>query len=120
MKIQRIENYPSARKLDCCSPKPKDVSFGFGEDYGPDPSMEPEFNHASKPSTLKSLWLMVEIPAVLIKEAVQDALEEHREMKKYKAMLKEQDRTKQEKEEKPDDDGIDKTIDFDDSNPIVA
>lgn len=100
MKIQRINTYTTSNNLDCCKPKPKNINFGFGEDYGPDPCMEPEFNRSPKdPSTLKSLWLMVEIPAVCIKEALEDALNDYKAAKHYKAMFKEQDRLKKEAEQ---------------------
>ncbi|MBO8431425.1 hypothetical protein IAC76_08570 [Spirochaetes bacterium] len=97
MKVSSIQNYTSAHNLSC-KPKPNHVSFGFGEDYGPDPN-EQEYNRNAKdPSTLKSLWLMVEIPAVIIKDAIKDAIEVHKETQKYKAKFKEQDRLKKEQE----------------------
>lgn len=100
MKIQRINTYTPSNNLDCCKPKPKNINFGFGEDYGPDPCMEPEFNRSPEnPSTLKSLWLMVEIPAVCIKEALEDVFADHQATKRYKAMFREQERLKKEAEQ---------------------
>lgn len=101
MKINAINFYTSTQN-HACKPKSQNVHFGFGEDYGPDPN-EQEYNrNASDPSTLRSLWLLVEIPAVLIKEAVQDAIAVHRETRKYKAMYKEQEKLKQQEQIKLD------------------
>lgn len=115
MKIDSISTYKFTHDCGCGKPKPKNVSFGFGEDYGTDPSLEPEFNRMPKdPSTLKSLWLMVEIPVAFLKEAIQDAFEVHRETQKYKAKFKEQERQKKLEEEKSSDSGLntDNSMDY--------
>ncbi len=98
MKVSSIQNYTSAHNL-LCKQNRNHVSFGFGEDYGPDPN-EQEYNRNAKdPSTLKSLWLMVEIPAAFLKDAIKDAIEMHKETQKYKAKFKEMDRLKKEQGE---------------------
>lgn len=89
MKVNSISNHTHLHKSDCCKPKPKNVSFGFGEDYGPDAN-EQEYNrNAKNPSTLKSLWYMIEIPAVHIYEALEELIADQKETRKYKARLRE-------------------------------
>ena len=91
MKINAIQSQSFTHSMDCgcCKPKPQNISFGFGEDYGPDPSVDPDFSRGAKnPNAMRSLWMLVEMPVAIIKDALQDQLELYKEERKYKERLK--------------------------------
>ena len=72
MKINAINsfNYATKNKINNNQkPQHKNVSFGFSEDYGYDYD-DRDFRDAKDPNTLRTLWLLVQLPAVLLWEGL--------------------------------------------------
>ena len=84
MKINSIHNYSEWNCNTNCRPKPKNINFGFSEDYGPDLFMEPDFNSGHKePSTINTIKLIIEIPLVLLRDFINERREMHEDLKMY-------------------------------------
>lgn len=71
--IKNLGNYPQKRH--------ENVSFGFGEDYGSDPS-ENAFPNASNPSTLNSLKYLAQLAFAAGKELLGSDKERLREIER--------------------------------------
>lgn len=72
MKINAINsyNYTTKNKINNNQkPQHKNVSFGFSEDYGYDYD-DRDFRDAKDPNTLRTLWLLFQLPAVLLWEGL--------------------------------------------------
>lgn len=72
MKINAINsyNYTTKNKINNNQkPQHKNVSFGFSEDYGYDYD-DRDFRNAKDPNTLRTLWLLFQLPAVLLWEGL--------------------------------------------------
>ena len=72
MKINAINSYSYANKNKINNnqkPQHKNVSFGFSEDYGYDYD-DRDFRNAKDPNTLRTLWLLFQLPAVLLWEGL--------------------------------------------------
>lgn len=72
MKINAINSYSYANKNKINNNQKtqhKNVSFGFSEDYGYDYD-DRDFRNAKDPNTLKTLWLLFQLPAVLLWEGL--------------------------------------------------
>lgn len=72
MKINAINSYSYANKNKINNnqkPQHNNVSFGFSEDYGYDYD-DRDFRNAKDPNTLKTLWLLFQLPAVLLWEGL--------------------------------------------------
>lgn len=72
MKINAINSYSYANKNKINNNQKtqhKNVSFGFSEDYGYDYD-DRDFRNAKDPNTLRTLWLLFQLPAVLLWEGL--------------------------------------------------
>lgn len=72
MKINAINsyNYTTKNKINNNQkPQHNNVSFGFSEDYGYDYD-DRDFRNAKDPNTLRTLWLLFQLPAVLLWEGL--------------------------------------------------
>lgn len=72
MKINAINSYSYANKNKINNnqkPQHNNVSFGFSEDYGYDYD-DRDFRNAKDPNTLRTLWLLFQLPAVLLWEGL--------------------------------------------------
>lgn len=72
MKINAINsyNYTTKNKINNNQkPQHNNVSFGFSEDYGYDYD-DRDFRDAKDPNTLRTLWLLFQLPAVLLWEGL--------------------------------------------------
>ena len=72
MKINAINSYSYANKNKINNnqkPQHKNVNFGFSEDYGYDYD-DRDFRNAKDPNTLRTLWLLFQLPAVLLWEGL--------------------------------------------------
>lgn len=55
MKINSITSYGSSINLKNTSNTRRNVAFGFGEDYGTNPFVDPQFENGKKPSTWNAI-----------------------------------------------------------------
>ena len=72
MKINAINSYSYANKNKINNNQKtqhKNVSFGFSEDYGYDYD-DRDFRNAKDPNTLRTLWLLFQLPEVLLWEGL--------------------------------------------------
>lgn len=93
MRIQNITSYKSSINLKQNSShnnRNTNPSFGFGEDYGVNPFTEPEFENGSDQNFFKAVGYMFAVPAVIVKEVIENKIEEHRQNKKIQRMLEEE------------------------------
>lgn len=113
MRINSITSYRSSYNNSRQTPvnNNRKVSFGFGEDYGMDPS-ENAFPNASKPSTLKSLKYLAELACAAGSELFGSDNERLRQIERLGWELEERER----REELARREQLNKTDDSDDDD----
>lgn len=102
MKINSITFYKSSniQNLGNASHKKREnVSFGFGEDYGSDPS-ENAFPNASKPSTLNSLKYLAQLAFAAGSELLGSDKERLQEIERLGWRYEEQEKREEEERRK--------------------
>lgn len=93
MRIQNITPYKSSINLKQNlnnNNRNANPSFGFGEDYGVNPFIEPEFENGSDQNFFKAVGYMFAVPVVIVKEVIENKIEERRQNKEIKRMLEEE------------------------------
>lgn len=98
MKISAVTNYKSSYNINHNSNNNRNrtnIAFGFSEDYGYNPFVDPDFEDASKPSTLKSLKYLAQLACAAGSELMGSDKKRLREIERLGWQLEEEEKREQ-------------------------